>query len=283
MKMVRWELLNQIMIIAEHKRKSSFVAVRELWSARELLRTLVWKDLKVRYKETFIGIAWVVLQPIITMMIFTAIMSRMAGISSDGIPYPLFAYSALIVWEIFSRGLVGGSVSITSNGALVKKIYFPRLILPVAALASAFVDFLVSLVILVIMLFYFGRIPGPSVSLAPVFVLGVFVTALGISFWLSALQTMYRDVAQIVPFLSRVGFFLVPIIYPSSMVPQTWRSLYALNPMVGMIEGFRWSVTGSAHAPDLSVIAISTASGLLLCLTGFRYFINQQARFTDYL
>lgn len=271
------------MLRIEHKNKSSITAIQELWSARGLLRTLVWKDLKVRYKETMVGVAWVILQPLITMAIFTVIMGRMAGIPSDGIPYPLFAYCGLIAWELFSRGLAGGSVSITGNSALVKKIYFPRLVLPLATVVSALVDFLVAMLILVIMLFYYERLPGLSVILVPVFVFGIFIAALGISFWLSALQVMYRDVSQIVPFLTRIGFFVAPIIYPSSMVPQAWRTLYALNPMVGMIEGFRWSVIGSINALDTTVVATSTVSGILLFLTGFKYFVYKQSCFADRL
>jgi lipopolysaccharide transport system permease protein len=253
--------------------------IRSLWAYRELLYFLVWRDLKVRYRQTAIGAGWVVLQPLLTMAIFTVIFGRFAGIPSDGLPYPLFCYTALVPWTLFSNALSRGGESVVGNANLVTKVYFPRLLLPLSGVLSPLVDFAIAAMVLVVMIAWY-RIPLTLNVLAlPFFILLVVCTALAVSVWLSALNVRYRDVRHTIPFLLQVWMFASPISYPVSMVTE-WRLLYSLNPMVGVIEGFRWALLGK-QSPDFGVVAVSTAVVVVLLVAGVVYFRQMERTFAD--
>jgi lipopolysaccharide transport system permease protein len=240
---------------------------------------LVWRDLKVRYRQTAIGAGWVVLQPLLTMAIFTVIFGRFARIPSDGLPYPLFCYTALVPWTLFSNALSRGGESVVGNANLVTKVYFPRLLLPLSGVLSPLVDFAIAAMVLVVMIAWY-RIPLTLNVLAlPFFILLVVCTALAVSVWLSALNVRYRDVRHTIPFLLQVWMFASPISYPVSMVTE-WRLLYSLNPMVGVIEGFRWALLGK-QSPDFGVVAVSTAVVVVLLVAGVVYFRQMERTFAD--
>ena len=224
-----------------------------IWAYRELLYFLVWRDLKVRYKQTLIGTGWVVIQPLMTMAIFTVIFGNFAKIPSDGLPYPIFSYAALLPWNLFSSSLNRGGESVVNNANLVTKIYFPRLILPLSSVLSPMADFAIAFVILIGMMIWFGIAPTVGILMLPIFVILAICTALAMGLWLAALNVRYRDVRYTIPFLIQIWMFASPVAYPVSMVPEKWRWLYSLNPMAGVIEGFRWALLGN-QSPDFSVI-----------------------------
>jgi lipopolysaccharide transport system permease protein len=254
--------------------------LRELWEYRELLYFLIWRDLKVRYKQTVIGIGWVILQPVTAMLIFTIIFGNFAQVPSDGLPYPIFAYSALLPWTYFAGALHRGIVSVVADAHLVSKIYFPRLILPLAGTVSGLVDFAVSFIVLLGMMVWFNIMPIWGIWLVPLFLLVALLTALAAGLWLSALNVRYRDIGYTMPFVIQVWMFLSPVVYPVSIVPQKWRLLYSLNPMVGVIEGFRWALLGK-HSPDFGVMAVSTGAVFILLLGGLIFFKNMEETFAD--
>ena len=233
---------------------SGFVPLdlHELWNYRELLYFLTWRDIKVRYKQTIMGIAWAVIQPLFMMLIFTVFFGRLAKIPSDGLPYPIFVFTALLPWQMFSRALTDASTSLVVNERLITKVYFPRLLVPASAVLASLVDFTIALVLLVGMMFYYGIVPTGAVWTLPLFILLALMTALGIGFWLSALDATYRDVRYTLPFLTQLWLFATPVVYPASMVPDNWRLLYGLNPMAGVVEGFRWALLGKGGGPDRS-------------------------------
>ena len=264
------------------KRSRGLVSLRlgELWQYRELLYFLIWRDVKVRYKQTALGVAWAVVQPFFTMVIFSLFFGRLAKVPSDGVPYPLFAYCALVPWGFFANGLNMGSNSLVESANLIRKVYFPRLAIPIATVLSGGVDFLVSFLLLIGMMVYYGRVPGIEVVwLPPLLLLGL-VTALGVSLWLSALNVQYRDVRYTIPFLTQIWMFATPIAYPSSLVPESWRALYGLNPMVGVVEGFRWALLGTATRPGPMLI-VSSLAAVVILLTGAMYFRYTEKTFAD--
>ena len=267
-------------IVLEPRKSLFHLDLKAIWEYRELLYFLVWRDLKVRYRQTLIGICWVVLQPLLTMIIFTAIFSRFAKIPSDGLPYPIFAYSGLLPWTLFASSLTRGSDSIVTNAQLISKIYFPRLLLPLSGILSPLVDFAISLVILIIMMIWYGTLPTVGILALPIFLVLAILTALAVGLWLSALNVRYRDVAHAIPFLIQLWMFASPIAYPVSLVPETWRLLYSLNPMAGVIEGFRWALLGK-ESPDFGVIMISSVMVLALLLPGIVYFKYTERTFAD--
>jgi lipopolysaccharide transport system permease protein len=254
--------------------------LNELWEFRELLYFLIWRDVKVRYKQTVLGAGWAVLQPFITMVIFTVIFGNLAKIPSDGLPYPIFAYTALLPWTYFSQALNRTGASLVSNAGVIKKVYFPRLITPIAAAVSPMVDFAIAFGILVGMLAWFGIVPGMAILALPLFLLLALITALAVGLFASALNVRYRDVGYLIPFLTQIWMFLSPVLYPVSLVPEKWRFLYGLNPMAGVIEGFRWALLGSEN-PDFSVISVSSAAILLLLILGIFYFKRVERFFAD--
>jgi lipopolysaccharide transport system permease protein len=254
----------------------------ELWRYRELIYFLAWRDIKVRYKQTALGIAWAVIQPLLAMLIFWIFLGRLAGIPSDGIPYPLFTFTALVAWQLFSYALTESSTSVVANERLVTKVYFPRLAIPVAAVLAGLVDFAVAFLLLIGMIAAYGIAPHPQILLSPLFaLLGVFA-ALAVGCWLSALNVRYRDVRYTLGFASQIWLFATPVAYPASLVPEQWRLLYSLNPMVSVVEGFRWSLLGGP-APSAGMLFVSVASILVLFGSGIAYFQRMEQSFADFL
>jgi lipopolysaccharide transport system permease protein len=254
--------------------------LRELWAYRELIYFLTWRDIKVRYKQTAIGVAWAVLQPLAMMVVFTLFFGQLAQMPSEGVAYPLFVLSGLVPWQLFARALSESSSSLVTDQRLITKVYFPRLIVPLSTVLAAIVDLLIALGLLLIMMPIFGVWPDARIVALPVFILLLVVTALGVGFWLSALNVEYRDVRYVVPFLTQFWLFVTPVIYPTSEVPEGWRFVYALNPMVSAVEGFRWSLLGIGEGPS-AVMAISAAVALLLFLTGIVWFRRLERTFVD--
>jgi lipopolysaccharide transport system permease protein len=254
--------------------------VKQLWQYRELLYFLSWRDIKVRYKQTALGAAWAIIQPFMTMVVFSLFFGKLAKMPSDGIPYPLFAYAALVPWTFFANALAQSSNSLVQNANILKKVYFPRLIIPIATVVSGAVDFLVAFGVLLLMMLYYGTLPTANIVWMPFLVLLEIVTALGVGLWFSALNVQFRDVRYVVPFLTQVWLFATPIAYPSTLLPEHWRMVYALNPMVGVIEGFRWGMLGTETAPG-PMIMISALVSAFLMATGILYFRRMERTFAD--
>jgi len=254
--------------------------LREVWSARELLYFFVWRDIKIRYKQTAIGVAWAVLQPLLTMLVFSLFFGKLAKIPSEGLPYPVFYYSALLSWTYFATSLQNATNAIVEQQRVITKVYFPRLVLPLAAVLSGLLDFAVSFVVFLAMMLYYRIAPGAAILMLPAFVLLAVLTALGVGLWLSALNAIYRDVRYVLPFLVQFWMFASPVAYPSSLVPERWRWLYGLNPMAGVIEGFRWALTGHGEPPNL-MLAASTAAVLLVLGGGLVYFRAMESTVAD--
>lgn len=251
-----------------------------IWQYRELLYFLVWRDVKVRYKQTVIGAGWAILQPLITMAIFTVVFGYFAGIPSDGMPYPVFVYAALLPWTYFAQALGRSGTSLVGNANLITKVYFPRLLIPVAAAVAPLVDFLFSFFILLGLIGWFGMTPTWGLLALPLFLLLAFLTALAVSLWLAPLNVRYRDVGHTIPFFIQFWMYASPVMYPVSLVPEQWRLLYSLNPMVGVIEGFRWALLGQ-ELPDFAVIAVSIVMVLILLIGGIVYFNKMETTFAD--
>ena len=252
----------------------------EVWAHRELIYFLVWRDLKVRYKQTVLGIAWGVLQPLVTVIIFTVIFGRLAGLPSEGVPYPVFALAALLPWQLFAAAVTGSSNSLVGSASLITKVYFPRLLIPAAAVVSTLADFVVSCLLLAALMVWYRIAPGTGVLLLPLFILQALVLALGIGLWASALNVQYRDVQYVLPFFLQVLLLVSPIAYSATLVPEgPWRALYALNPLVGVIQGFRWALTGAA-APGASAW-LSGLVTLALLVGGLFFFKRMEDRFAD--
>jgi lipopolysaccharide transport system permease protein len=254
--------------------------LRELWEYRELLYFLTWRDIKVRYKQTVLGAAWAIIQPFFTMVVFSLFFGKLARMPSDGLPYPIFSFAALVPWTFFANGMAHTSNSLVGSANLIKKVYFPRLAIPVAALLSGVVDFALASMVLLGMMLYYGVWLTVNALWLPGFLLLALITALGVGLWLSAMNVQFRDVRYIVPFVLQLWLFATPIAYPSILVPELWRPLYGLNPMVGVVEGFRWALLGTATFPGLS-LAVSAAVALLLLASGALYFRRMEKTFAD--
>lgn len=254
--------------------------LKSLWEYRELLYFLTWRDIKVRYKQTILGAAWAILQPLVSMLIFSIFFGRLVKVPSDGIPYPLFSFTALVPWTFFANGLNLSSNSLISSANLLKKVYFPRLAIPLATVLAGIVDFVLAFIVLLGMIVVYGVKPTINIVWTPLFLLLALVTSLGVGLWLSALNVKYRDVRYIVPFLIQIWLFSTPVAYPSSLLSEPWRTVYALNPMVGVVEGFRWALLGTNTAPGLMVLA-SAAAALLILITGALYFRHMERTFAD--
>ena len=267
-------------LIIEPQRGWTSLKLGELWEYRELLYFLAWRDIKVRYKEAALGASWAILQPLLTMLIFSLFFGRLAKVPSDGIPYPLFSFTALVPWTFFVMAVQQSSNSVVGSANLISKVYFPRLATPVATVLAAMVDFGISFVVLLGMMIYYRRMPTVHALYVPFFVLLAFLASLGVGLWLSALNVKYRDIRYVVPFLLQFWMFASPIVYPTSMLPARWRTLYALNPMVGVVDGMRWSLLGTHTAPG-PVIAVSALTTLLFALGGAMYFRKMENRFAD--
>ena len=254
--------------------------LRDLWEYRELLYFLTWRDIKVRYKQTVLGAAWAIIQPVFTMVVFSLFFGRLAKIPSDGIPYPIFAYAALVPWTFFANGLSQSSNSLVGSAELITKVYFPRLIIPVSSILSGLIDFAIAFAVFILMALYYSIYPTMSILLLPFFLLLGFTTALGVGLWLSALNVRFRDVRYIIPFLTQFWLFATPIAYPSSLLSEPWKTIYGINPMVGVVEGFRWALLGTETAPG-AMIFVSSLVALCLLVSGVFYFKRVEKYFTD--
>jgi lipopolysaccharide transport system permease protein len=267
--------------VIEPSRGWAPLKVSELWEYREVLYFLIWRDIKVRYRQTLIGAAWAIIQPFMTMVVFTVFFGRLAKMPSDGAPYALFALAALVPWTFFANGLTQSANSLVHSGHLITKVYFPRILVPMGRVLSGLPDLGLSFLVLLVMVSWYGlvEIRGRLLWL-PAFAFLAFITALGIGLWLSALNVRYRDIQHAVPFLVQIWLFATPIAYPSSLVPDPWRTIYSLNPLVSVVEGFRWALLGSGRAPGLS-LASSTLAATVLLVTGAYFFRRIERSFAD--
>ncbi len=252
----------------------------ELWKFRELLYFLIWRDLKVRYKQTVLGAAWAIIQPLLTMLVFSLFFGKLARVPSDGVPYPLFAFTGLVPWTFFGNAITQSSNSLIGSQHLITKVYFPRLVIPIASVLTGILDFLIAFVVLIGMILYYGITPGITILTIPFFFLIALITALGTGLWLSALNVEFRDVRYIVPFLAQFWLFSTPVAYPSSLLAERWQIIYALNPMVGVVEGFRWALLQTPN-PPVPVLAVSTITAIFLLITGALYFKRMERTFAD--
>jgi lipopolysaccharide transport system permease protein len=253
---------------------------QEIVRYRDLLYFLVWRDIRVRYKQTALGVLWAILQPVGMMLVFSLFLGRFAHVPSNGIPYSLMVLAGLLPWQLFANALGQSSNSLVDSERLITKVYFPRLVIPLAAVASALPDFAIGFVLLLVLLPFYGIVPALTLLVAPLFVLLAALAALSAGLWLAALNVQYRDVRYVLGFLTQIWLFVTPVVYPGSVVPARWRDLYALNPMVGVVEGFRWSITGATQFPE-RMIAISLLATIVLMLGGLRYFHRMEETFAD--
>ncbi len=254
--------------------------LRDVWEYRELLYFLVWRDVKVRYKQTLLGVLWVALQPLATTIVFTLIFGNLAKMPSDNLPYAVFALAGLLPWNYFAGAIGRGGSSLVGSANLISKVYFPRLIVPISSILAGLVDFAITFLLLVGLMLYYGYLPSVSWLLLPFFLLLAIATALGVSLWLSALNVQYRDVGYLIPFLVQLWFFATPVVYPSSLIPAPWNVLYALNPVAGVVEGFRWALFGKGSAPGVMLL-ISTVVVAALVVSGLFVFKRMERTFAD--
>lgn len=266
--------------IIEPSRGWLSLRLRDLWEYRELLYFLTWRDIKVRYKQTVLGAAWAIIQPFTAMVIFSVVFGKLARLPSDGLPYPIFTYTALLPWNFFATALNRSSGSLVGSASLITKVYFPRLIIPISAAVGGAVDFAVAFVILLGMMAFYSVVPTAAVFTLPLFLLLALATALGVGLWLSALNVRYRDVGYIIPFLVQIWLFASPVAYSSSLIPAHWHALYGLNPMAGVVEGFRWALLGTEQGPG-SILAVSVLVVIVLLVSGALYFRRMEKTFAD--
>lgn len=254
--------------------------LKELWIFRELIYFMTWRDIKVRYKQTVLGAAWAILQPLINMVVLTFIFGNLAKLSTDNIPRPIFTFTALLPWGLFSKALTDAGRSMLTNRSMITKIYFPRLIIPLASVLGGLLDFLIQFVILLLMMFYYHITPIQAVWTLPFFLLLSLITAFGLGLWLSALNVLYRDVGYILPFLTQIWMLVTPVAYSAKSIPAKWQFVYAINPMVGVVEGFRWALLG-AQPPSMTMLWVSTLISLFLLVSGMYYFRRMERTFAD--
>ncbi len=254
--------------------------LRDLWIYRELIFFMIWRDIKVRYKQTLLGAAWAVIQPVLTMLVFNFIFGTVAKVNTEGIRYPIFSYTALLPWGLFTGALNNASRSLTSNTNMITKIYFPRLVLPLSSVLGGLVDFAIAFVILVVMMIYYHVSPTGAIVWLPLFLLLTIVTALGVALWLSAINVQYRDVNYVLPFLTQFWLFLTPVAYSAKVISAKWQLVYSLNPMAGVVNGFRWALLGTNSGPNLNM-AISVLISVFILVTGLFYFRSMERTFAD--
>jgi len=254
--------------------------LRDLWEYRELLYFLTWRDIKVRYKQTVLGAAWAIIQPFFTMVVFSLFFGKLAKVPSDDIPYPVFSYAALVPWTFFANGLSQSSTSLVASANLIRKVYFPRLVVPISAVISGVVDFALAFVVLLGMMLLYGIVPTAAIVWRPLLLLLALVTSLGVGLWLTAMNVQFRDVHYAVPFLVQAWMFATPIAYPSNLLDQPWRTVYGINPMAGVVEGFRWALLGAETAPG-PIVFVSTLVAIGLLVSGAYYFRRMEKTFAD--
>jgi lipopolysaccharide transport system permease protein len=267
-------------IVIEPSRSWLRLDLGDLWHYRELLFFLAWRDIKVRYKQTLLGATWAVIQPLLTMLIFSVIFGKLAGLPSEGIPYPVFTYTALLPWQLFAFALMQSSNSLVSSQNLVSKVYFPRLVIPIASVGPGLVDFLISFLVLIGLMTFYNIPLTTRLFILPLLLLLALTTAMAVGIWLSALNVEYRDVRYVVPFLTQFWMYATPIAYSSTLIPEKWRLLYALNPLTGVVEGFRWALLGKSDGIG-AMIWVSTAIVILLLVSGLIYFRRMEDTFAD--
>jgi lipopolysaccharide transport system permease protein len=258
----------------------SGLGLGDLWRHRELLLVFTRRNIVVRYKQTVLGVAWAVLQPVLLMIVFSFVFGHLAKLGSEGVPYPIFNYAALLPWLFFANSLTQSSLSVVSSGGLISKVYFPRLTIPVAAVLAAFADFAISFLVLIGLMAYYGVVPGIAVIALPAFILLAFATALGVGLWLAALNVRYRDVAYVVPFITQIWFFATPVVYSATLVHEPWRTILGINPMAGVVDGFRWALLGVGSPPS-GMLALSALVALALLVSGAVYFRRMERTFAD--
>ena len=254
--------------------------LRELWEYREILYFLVWRDVKVRYKQTVLGVAWAVIQPVFMMVVFSLFFGQLAKVASHGLPYPLFVFCGLLPWQLFAHALSEASNSLVSNERLITKVFFPRLIFPLGSLFAALIDFIIAFSVLVALMVYYGVVPGPRVLMLPVFIALAMATALAAGLWLSALNVLYRDVRYTLAFLTQLWFFATPVAYASTVVPESWRPLFGINPMTAVVEGFRWALLPGAPPPG-PILWVALTMVAILLTGGVYYFARMEQWFAD--
>jgi lipopolysaccharide transport system permease protein len=255
--------------------------LRDLWVYRELVFFMVWRDVKVRYKQTLLGMSWAIIQPIMTMLVFTFLFGQVAKLPTDGIPYPVFSFTALLPWGLFTTALNSGSRSLVTHNNMVTKIYFPRLILPMASVFAGLVDFAIAFVILIGLMFYYKVTPAWNLMWTlPLYLLLAIITALGVALWLSAVNVQYRDVNQALPFLTQFWLFATPVAYSASVISAKWQIVYSLNPMAGVVNGFRWALLGTGNGPDVT-FWVSASISILILISGLFYFRSMEKTFAD--
>jgi len=252
----------------------------DLWKYRELIYFLTWRDIKVRYKQTLLGAAWAILQPVLSMIVFTIFFGGLLNVSSEGQPYAVFSYAALLPWGVFSKALTDAGRSLVINRNMITKVYFPRLVVPISSVLGGVVDFLIAFVVLLGLMVYFEVTPTAAIWTLPFFLILALITALGVGLWLSALNVIYRDIGYVLPFLTQFWFYITPVVYSSSEVPENWRLVYALNPMVGVVEGFRWALLGKQAAPG-PMVAVSAVIAVVVLISGMFYFRRMERSFAD--
>lgn len=266
-------------IVIEPSRGWVALKLKDLWEYRELLYFLTWRDIRVRYKQTLLGAAWAIIQPFFSMVVFSLFFGRLAKIPSEGVPYPIFNYAGLLPWQFFANAMANSSNSLVGSANLIRKVYFPRLVIPISAVLSGVVDFGIAFLVLLGMMVYFGVRTTLGLLLLPAFLLLALITALGVGLWLSALNVRYRDIRYIVPFITQFWMFATPVVYPSSLLSEPWRTIYGLNPMVGVIEGFRWALLGTN--PPQGMIFVSAGMALCILISGLYYFRRMEKIFAD--
>ncbi len=271
-------------VIIEKKRGLAALKLDDLWQYRELLYFLVWRDIKVRYKQTALGVAWAVLQPLFSMVVFSVLFGSLLKVPTGDVPYPIFSYAALLPWNYFAGSLTRSSTSVVNSAHLITKVYFPRLVIPISGVLAGLLDFAIAFVVLIGMMFYFGITPTRAVFTLPAFLLLAMVTALGFGLWLSALNVRFRDVNYLIPYLVQIWMYVTPVVYGSTLIPERFRFLLALNPMTGVVEGFRWALLGSQladAAPPGALFPVSVGISLLVLISGGIFFRNTERSFAD--
>ena len=254
--------------------------LRDLWIYRELVFFMIWRDIKVRYKQTLLGAAWAIIQPVLTMLIFNFVFGTVAKVPTEGIPYPIFSYAALLPWGLFSAALNNASRSLTTNQNMVSKIYFPRLVLPLASVLGGLVDFAIAFLILIVLMIYYKITPTTAIWTLPLFIILTVITALGVALWLSAINVQYRDVNYVLPFLTQFWLFLTPVAYSANVISAKWQFVYSLNPMAGVVNGFRWALLGTNTGPNMNMV-VSICISLVFLVSGLFYFRSMERTFAD--